>query len=81
MAGSRIEGFEIGFGDAGLEFDQEVVADKNGEATGLGLGRVVGSDGLLLAEEGILEGGFVQSDLSRVIWRLSRDSECFDDTA
>ncbi len=48
-------GFEIGYGDARLEFDQEVVADKDGERTGLELVRVTGGGGLFFAEEGILE--------------------------
>ena len=51
----RESGFEIGFGDARLEFDQEVVADKDGERTGLELAWVIGGGGLFFAEEGILE--------------------------
>ena len=48
-------GFEIGFGPARLEFDQKVVADKDGDSTGLDVVRGIGGGGLFSAKEGIFE--------------------------
>jgi hypothetical protein len=46
-------GLKVGFGDAGLKFNDEVVSDKEGHPAGLNRLLRGGGGGLLLAKQGV----------------------------